>query len=134
MIVVDTNIISYFYLPTEKTAEVEELFLQDSEWVVPILWRSEFRNVLALYLRKGLLTFNQAYAIQSEAEILFSEKEFEVASFDVLRLVEKSGCSAYDCEFIALAMQLETVLVTADGKLIKTFPKTAVTLADFLAK
>ena len=133
MIVVDTNIISYFYLPTEKTAEVERLFLQTPEWAVPILWRSEFRNVLALYLRKGLLTFDQAFAIQSEAEMLLSDKEFEVASFDVLRLVEKSRCSAYDGEFVALAMQLETVLVTADQKLIETFPKIAVTLTDILS-
>jgi len=133
MIIVDTNIISYFYLPTEKTAEVERLFLQTPEWAVPILWRSEFRNVLALYLRKGLLTFDQAYAIQWEAEMFLSEKEFEISSFDVLRLVEKSGCSAYDGEFVALAMQLETVLITADQKLIKAFPKTAVALADMLA-
>jgi len=133
MIVVDTNIISYFYLPTEQTAEVERFFLQTPQWAVPILWRSEFRNVLALHLRKGLLTFDQAYAIQSEAEMLLSEKEFEVASFDVLRLVEKSGCSAYDCEFVALAMQLETVLVTADQKLIEAVPKTAIALADILA-
>jgi len=133
MIIVDTNIISYFYLPTEKTAEVERLFLQTQKWAVPILWRSEFRNVLALYLRKGLLSFDQAYAIQWEAEMFLSEKEFEISSFDVLRLVEKSGCSAYDGEFVALAMQLETVLVTADQKLIKAFPKTAVALADMLA-
>ena len=133
MIIVDTNIISYFYLPTEKTAEVERLFLQTPEWAVSILWRSEFRNVLALYLRKGLLTFDQAYSIQWEAEMFLSEKEFEISSFDVLRLVEKSGCSAYDGEFVALAMQLETVLVTADQKLIKAFPKTTVALADMLA-
>ncbi len=87
MIVIDTNIISYFYLPTEKTAEVERLFLKSPEWAVPILWRSEFRNVLALYLRKELLTFDQAYAIQWEAEMFLSDKEFEVASFDVLRLL-----------------------------------------------
>jgi len=132
MIVVDTNIISYFYLPTEKTTEVERLLIQNPEWAVPILWRSEFRNVLGLYLRKELLTFDQAYAIVGEAEMLLWDKEFEVASFDVLRLVEKSGCSAYDGEFVALAMQLETVLVTADQKLIKAFPKTAIPLADVL--
>ena len=132
MIVVDTNIISYFYLPTEKTTEVERLLIQNPEWAVPILWRSEFRNVLGLYLRKGLLTFDRAYAIVGEAEMLLWEKEFEIASFDVLRLVEKSSCSAYDGEFVALAMQLETVLVTEDQKLIKAFPKTAIPLADVL--
>ena len=130
MIVVDTNIISYFYLPTDKTTDVERLFLQHPEWGAPLIWRSEFRNVLTLYLRKGLLTFDQAYTIQSEAEMLLSEYEFEVASFDVLRLVEKSNCSAYDCEFVALAMQLRTVLITEDKRLLASFPKIAVNILD----
>ncbi|AFZ50168.1 type II toxin-antitoxin system VapC family toxin [Dactylococcopsis salina] len=130
MIVVDTNIISYFYLPTEKTVDVERLFIQQPEWAAPSIWRSEFRNVLALYLRKQLLTFDQAYAIQSEAEMLLSENEFEVTSFDVLRLVQKSNCSAYDCEFVALAMQLQTVLITEDKKILENFPAIAINLVD----
>ena len=70
MIVVDTNILAYLYLPTEHTQKVEALLTNDPEWIVPTLWRSEFRNVLALYLRKSLLTFDQALATQNEAEAL----------------------------------------------------------------
>ena len=130
MIVVDTNVISYLYLPSNRSADAERLLIQQPEWVAPLLWRSELRNVLALYIRKGQLTFDQAYSIQSEAEMLLSGREFEIASFDVLRLVEKSNCSAYDCEFVALAMQLQTTLVTADKKLLNTFPEIALNLAD----
>jgi len=129
MIVVDTNVITYLYLPTERTTAAERLFIEQPDWAAPLLWRSEFRNVLALYLRKNLLTFDRAYAIQSEAEMLLCDREFEVASFDVLRLAEKSHCSAYDCEFIALAMQLQTQLVTVDRKLLKRFPAIAIPLA-----
>ena len=50
MIVVDTNIVAYLYLPGEHTAAVERLLERDPEWAAPILWRSEFRNILALSL------------------------------------------------------------------------------------
>ena len=62
--------------------------------------------------------------------MLLSEYEFEVASFDVLRLVEKGNCSAYDCEFVALAMQLRTVLIMEDKRLLASFPKIAVNILD----
>jgi len=55
--------------------------------------------------------------------------EFEVESTAVLDLVSRSDCSAYDCEFIALADKLGTSLVTLDRKLLKAFPKRAVSLA-----
>jgi predicted nucleic acid-binding protein len=129
MIVVDTNVIAYLYLPSEYSELAERLLVQDSDWVAPILWRSELRNVLALYLRKRLLTFDKAFAIQTEAEALLSEKEYEPDLFAVLRLVQGSDCSAYDCEFVALAKRLEKRLVTMDRKILKAFPETAVSLA-----
>ncbi len=50
MIVVDTNVIAYLYLSNERSQQVERLLEKDSEWAAPLLWRSELRNVLALYL------------------------------------------------------------------------------------
>ncbi|HEY8709298.1 MAG TPA: type II toxin-antitoxin system VapC family toxin [Burkholderiaceae bacterium] len=129
MIVVDSNVLIYLYLPTEYTANAEALLERDPEWAAPILWRSEFRNVLAGYLRRKAITFDQACALQSEAESLMAASEFEIDSRAVLELVRDSDCSAYDCEFIALAAQLNTKLVTMDKKLLRAFPKRAVALA-----
>ena len=123
MIVVDSNILAYLYLPSEHTAKAEALFKNDPEWVAPILWRSEFRNILAGYIRRGRLTLEQAIALQQEAEGLLSGDEFEVDSSGVLELVSNSDCTAYDCEFICLAIKLDTKLVTADKKLIRAFPE-----------
>ena len=129
MIVVDSNVLVYLYLPGEYTADAEALFESDPEWVAPVLWRSEFRNVLAGYMRRKTLTFDQAYAVQSEAENLLAGSEFEVDSHTVLELVRDSECSAYDCEFIALATKLNTKLVTMDKKVLRAFPKRAVALS-----
>lgn len=123
MIVVDTNIVAYLYLPGDFTAAAEELLQKHEVWAAPALWRSELRNILALYLRKKLLTFEDAYRIQSEAEALIGDAEYEVDSLDVLRLAAESGCTAFDCEFIALSRRLGVPLVAADGKLRKAFPR-----------
>ena len=52
MIVVDSNILAYLYLPGEFTAAAEALLEREPEWAAPPLWRSEFRNLLAGYLRR----------------------------------------------------------------------------------
>lgn len=130
MIVVDTNILAYLYLPGDHTAQAEALLEYGDPWAAPVLWRSEFRNILAGYMRRGTLSFEQACNVQAEAESLISGFEYEVKSSQVLELAHSSDCSAYDCEFVALAMELGTKLVTMDKKLLKAFPKYAFGLAS----
>jgi predicted nucleic acid-binding protein len=131
MIVVDSNIIAYLYLPSDYTGLAEKLLENDPHWVAPILWRSELRNVLAGYLRRKILNFHQIYAIQKEAEELLRDREFELESNDVFQLVARSECSAYDCEFVALALRLRCKLVTMDKKILVNFPDLTVALTDF---
>jgi predicted nucleic acid-binding protein len=128
VIVVDTNVLAYLYLPTEHTARAEALLQRDPDWAAPVLWRSEFRNILAGYMRRKALTFDEARAVQAEAEALMAGNEHDVDSQGVLELVRDSNCSAYDCEYAALAMRLGVRLVTMDAKLLKAFPKHAIPL------
>lgn len=128
MIVVDTNILAYLYLPGEYTALAEELLETTNSWAVPVLWRSNFRNILAGCLRRNELSFDNAIALQLEAESLVAGNEYEVDSLKVLELVRDSNCSAYDCEFVALARSLNTHLFTADKKVLKAFPDTTIPL------
>jgi hypothetical protein len=69
------------------------------------------------------LSFEAALAIQSEAEKLLAGAEYEVPSPPVLELVRESTCSADDCEFVVLARQLGTQLVTMDQRLLREFPQ-----------
>ena len=130
MIVVDTNILAYLYLPGDFTALAEELLENEPEWAAPVLWRSEFRNILAGYMRRKSLHYEVARDLLREAESLMAGAEYEVDSRHVLELVRDSDCSAYDCEFVALAMSLGVQLVTMDTKLLRAFPNVAVALAD----
>ncbi len=129
MIVVDSNVLAYVYLPGEYTSAAEALLEQEPDWASPILWRSEFRNILAGYMRRKAISFEQANSLQREAESLLEGFEFEVDSQVVLELVRDSDCSAYDCEFIALAIKLNTKLVTMNKRLLRAFPKRAIALS-----
>ena len=130
MIVVDSNVLAYLYLPGEFSAAADALLEREPEWAAPILWRSEFRNILAGYMRRGVLSFEQAVNVQSEAEALLAGNEFEIESRETLGLVRDSDCSAYDCEFVALAQKLETKLVTMDKKLLRAVPRSTVALVQ----
>jgi len=132
MIVVDTNVIGYLYLSSDRSTQAEQAFIRDPHWVAPLLWRSEFRNVLALYIRKQLLSLAEAQQIIDEATNLMQSQEHLANSSDVLRLVASSTYSAYDCEFVALATSLNVPLVTVDKQILEQFPQVALSLDEFI--
>ena len=131
MIVADTNTLAYLYLTGEHTPAAERVFRKDPIWAAPLLWRSEFRNVLAHYIRRGLLTLSEAQQIMDAATQDLQGREFDVPSAPILRLVAESSCSAYDCEFVALAQDLGVRLVTSDRRIRSQFPDTTVSLESF---
>ena len=133
MIVVDTNIIAYLFITGQRSEQSERLLAKDPEWAAPTLWRSEFRNVLAGYLRRNHLSFDEVLLIASEAESLLPDREFHLSSSEVFRCVRMSKCSAYDCEFVALAKNLKVPLITTDRRILNDFSDIAVSPDDFLA-
>ena len=133
MIVVDTNLIVHLLVEVERTQRAETVFHRDPEWSAPLLWRSEFHNVLAPYVRHGLLSLSEAHQTMQDAETLMQGKEYEVSSAQVISLAASSRCSAYDCEFVALAQHLVVPLVTSDGQVLSAFPSTAVSVDNFNA-
>ena len=133
MIVVDTNIISYLYIAGKSSQQSENLLAFDSSWVAPRLWLSEFRNVLARYLRTTRIALDQVLLIIHQAETLLSDSEYEVSSAHITQHVENSSCSAYDCEFVALAQYLDVPLITADKKILRAFPEIAKSIESHIA-
>jgi predicted nucleic acid-binding protein len=132
VIVVDTNIIAALYLAGSMSSLAEQASIKDSLWAAPRLWRSEIRNVLALYMRKGLIDLPKALHIMERAAHLMEEGEHEVDSHQVLHLAAQSGCTAYDCEFVALAKDLDIPLVTIDKQILEHFPDIAISLEKFV--
>jgi len=133
VIVTDTNLLVYLYVQGQRTEESEAVLRRDAVWTVPLLWRSEFRNALIGLVRTGALQLHDALVISEEAERWLTAREYSVVSRQVLTLASQSGCSAYDCEFVALAQDLEVPLVTSDRQILKAFPSVAVSPSTFTA-
>ena len=134
MIVVDTNLLARLVLPGEDAALAEAVHRSDPEWIAPPLLYSEIRNVLVTVVRRGALRKEQAIAAATEAVIVMKGDEIPVGTPDVLDLAVRSGCSAYDCEFVAVAKEHEATLVTGDRQVLAAFPETAVSPEAFVAR
>lgn len=131
MIVVDTNIIAYLLIEGDRTSNCRKVLIQDPEWCVPFLWRSEFRSVLSHHMRHAGMSFKGAVSRVVEAEKLLDGREYSIASSTILSLTERYPVSAYDAEFICLADKLGAKLVTTDKSILKHFPDSATTPEDF---
>jgi predicted nucleic acid-binding protein len=132
VIVVDTNIICYRWIPSSHSTDAERALAKDADWIAPLLWRSEFRNALAGAIRQDLITLAGANDIADKAEWHFVNHEFAVSSRAVLDLIANSACSAYDCEFVALALAEGVQLVTTDRQILHEFPEVAISLNKFV--
>lgn len=132
MIVADTNLLIYLYIQGQWTAESEAVLQRDPVWTAPLLWRSEFRNVLIGLVRKRVLPLETAVSIVDEAERWLTGHEYSIISTHVLSLAAQSGCSAYDCEFVALAQDSMAPLVTTDRQILQAFPTVAVSPTMFV--
>lgn len=131
MIVVDTDVISYFWLEAGRTKAARAARERDDDWHAPHLWRSEFRNVLYQHMAHRGLSLADALRIAETVETDMEGATYTVASADVLRLAREAGHPAYDCEYVALAQELDVTLVTGDEAVADLFPETAVLLEDF---
>jgi len=114
------------------SAAADAAWAKDTDWIMRILWRSEFRNALAGSIRRRSLTVEEAIAIANLAEAMLDRKEFAVSTSAVLQLVSRSNCSAYDCEFVALAYANGVRLLTVDRRILREFPDVAISLQKFV--
>lgn len=120
---VDTNVLAALFLGSARTGAAEALFGVDPAWHIPALALSELRNVGIGYLRRGLA--NEAALVETLSlarRLLPPERIHLPDDRGVLRLAATSGCTAYDCEFVAVALALAVPLATWDKQLLAAFP------------
>jgi predicted nucleic acid-binding protein len=133
MIVTDANVIAQLVLPSDNQSLIIHLYEKEKDWLAPILWRSEFRNVLKKYLRANIIDHSLAQHAMAKILETIGKNEFVIDSYKVIQLLTESTISAYDAEYVALAQETGCRLVTFDKKLISLFPDVAVHPDDFLS-
>jgi predicted nucleic acid-binding protein len=131
MIVADTNLIVSLFVTGDQTALAQAVLDKDPYWIVPPLWQSEFRKVIAPYMRRGMPP-QEGKSILQNAKLTLENRQVVPSDDEILNLIESSNCTAYGCESVAPARQLNVALVTADKQLLKEFPDSAISLDDFI--
>jgi predicted nucleic acid-binding protein len=132
VIVVDANLLVYLWVGGPSLELAEAVLHREPHWGAPFLWRSEFRNAVVGLVRARRRTLEQALAATRHAELQMAGHEYVVNSEPVVTAAMQSGCTAYDCEYVALAENLGLTLVTFDGQVQRAFPETAIAPEAFV--
>ena len=132
MIVVDSNVLAARNLAGVLTGIAEQVEEQDPIWIVPRLWRYEFQNILTKSIWVRQITLEDAMVAWRKASGQMFENEHEPSPEKVIDLSARHRITAYDANFIALAMEMGVMCVTEDGALQKKFPAIAVSMDVFI--
>jgi predicted nucleic acid-binding protein len=132
MIVVDSNIVAARNLTTSLTSEAKQVEEKDPVWIVPVLWRYEFQNILATAIKVKQIKPAQALDIWEKISKILIENEYEPSASKVIDLVAKYEITAYDAQFIAAAMEMGIPCLTEDRELQEKFPRIAISIDEFL--
>ena len=134
MIVADINLVAYLLISGEHTEEAGAVLRKDAVWSFPYLWRSEFRNILAMHIQHRGMSLSDASLIWDSAASLARHHEYLVDPQAILGLVARQPLTVYDAEYVALAHHLGIPLVTFDQKLQAAAPNVAISAKAFLRK
>ena len=132
MIVVDSNIVAARNLTSSLTSKAKQVEEKDPVWIVPVLWRYEFQNILATAIKAKQIKPEQALDTWEKVSKVLIENECEPPPSKVLDLVAEYGITAYDGQFIAVALDMGIPCLTEDRELQEKFPGIAISMHEFL--
>jgi predicted nucleic acid-binding protein len=119
-LVVDASVIIKWYIPEEDFLAARSLRTWDTRFAAPDLLFVESANILWKLVRRGEI--EPARAAQVISKIIAAPWVIQAnrsLARDAIDLALATGISAYDASYIALAMRLDTICVTADQKLAR---------------
>jgi predicted nucleic acid-binding protein len=126
--VVDTNVIAYYVLGTERFVEEAGAFLGelDEAWA-PALWEAELANALWMATRHGVLSIAEAANRLTLADGLGIHVVHNRSLWQgALVRAHRAKVAVYDTLFVELAARERLPLATFDAGLLKAFPDIAV--------
>ncbi|MCH2155394.1 MAG: type II toxin-antitoxin system VapC family toxin [Opitutales bacterium] len=125
MIVVDTNVIAYLLIEGDQTDAVVKLRESESDWIAPRLWLDEFLSVLSNSERQGVVSSEVADQTLNLACEMMEGQSYNLPAQRVLSTSRRTGCSAYDSQYVCLAEDLGLKLYTFDKKILTVCPNLA---------
>ena len=134
--VVDTNVIAYFLLGTDRFLDEARDFMTALEegWA-PAVWEAELANVLWMATRHRVLTLDEAAKRLTLADGLGVHAVANRTLWQgALVRAHQTNTAVYDTLFVELAVREQLPLATFDAALLKAFPDIAVRPADLARK
>jgi predicted nucleic acid-binding protein len=86
---------------------------------------------LATFVRHSGIEISDAIDIWQKSNLLLTPGERDVDMIYALRLATQNNISAYDAQYVALAMELGVPCVTEDQQVLETFPDIALSMQEF---
>ena len=118
-LVVDASVVAAAFFPEKHTAAARRLLLSEGNLCAPDLIYAELANVIWKRHGRGEIDADEAIGLLTgmldlPLEITPSEQIIAAA----LELALRTGRTAYDCLYIALAVQKKTKVVSDDQRLV----------------
>ena len=125
LFVVDVSVMVKWMLPEPLATEAVRLQSPRYQLHAPSFFEIELANVLWKKVRQGLLTRTQSELFLGQMTGLpltrHADTLLVAAAFD---LADRLGRTVYDCMYLALAVRLGGLMVTADERLVNSLADT----------
>ena len=124
--VVDASVVVKWFLPEEHAAAARGLLADGNTLTAPDLVYAEVANVYWKHWRRGLVSTDEVSALLTDLCALpvrpVSSRSLIVPATELACLHERT---VYDALYLALAEQLDCIMVTADQRLVNALARTA---------
>jgi predicted nucleic acid-binding protein len=121
-VVIDASVAASWFLETQATSKTDALLLnkEDHEFVAPILFAIEIRNVLLLGERRGSLTAKAVENNLLRVSVLIDIEsgDVEAEAQRAMDTARASGLKLYDAIYLTKAMRENRPLATRDAQLL----------------
>jgi predicted nucleic acid-binding protein len=128
--VVDASVVIKWFAPEIHSDAARRLLSAPHEYFSPDLLFPEVGNVIWKKVRRGELTAEQGRRLAADISTVAVETvPTRGLLVDAYALAVTTGVTVYDAMYLALAVRLETEMITADERLARTMaahPMTAV--------
>ena len=125
--VVDTNVVAYYLLGTERfLEEVRQFWRTVEDACAPTHWEAELANAVWMAVRTGVLPAEEGHRKLDMAARLGIESVAPRSLWQpALTRALSSGAAVYDTLFVELAVRRSLPLATFDRNVLEKFPEIA---------
>lgn len=124
-LIIDASVAIKWFIPEEGSDAATRFFSKRYQMLAPDLITSEIGNIIWKIQRRGLLNTEEAYQVMDDflsmpIEIYDSQHLINSA----LEIAIETGRTVYDSVYLALAIRIGGIMVTADKRLVNGLENT----------